>query len=161
MRRNERRIYACLTLLLVVLHGCNITYKVRNQYQEIEEIVHLPCGKITCELVGRGNSRFKFKQQFDIDGTAIIHTDSLRIYFNNSKVEVRHHGQYRSSGAATVEVSADGVWEASFEFEKGVFDGDTIKIVGPKYVHCGGESVTLDTMVYTFINSLRIHGVNN
>ena len=161
MRRKVGIIWACLSLLLPLLYiGCNLTYKVRNQYYEIEEILYLPCGKITCDLIGKGNSRFVFRQRFDIDGPATIHLDSLKIYINNRSVQRYHNQIGNKDGITKWEVQSKEVWETSFELDRGVFEGDTIKVFGDGYVNCGNESITLDTMVYAFINSLRIHGVN-
>ena len=51
--------------------------------------------------------------------------------------------------------------ETSFEFKKGVFEGDTILVVGENYIQCNNQFISLDTMIYTFINNLRIYGIND
>ena len=81
-----------LILLLLLFNACNITYKVRNQYNDIEQALHMPCGKIAIELVGKGNSKFVFKQKFDLDEKAIVYTDSLKIFYNKKPAHINWAG---------------------------------------------------------------------
>ena len=157
--------YIAITFLLIALtqliFGCNLTYKVRNQNHDIEEIIYLPCGKVTVELVGKGNSKFLFRQKFDLDNKVIVFMDSLKIFYNERQIIAEHNLKSSIKASGGMEIEKNKAWEASFQFEKGVFEGDTILITGPGYLHCNGKLVTLDTMVYSFINNLRIYGVND
>ena len=146
---------------MLQLSACNLTYKVRNQNNEIERIFHTPCGKISIELVGKGNSKFVLKQKFDLDEKAIVYMDSLKIFYNEKLIIAEHNLKTGKNTPVGMEIKENKLWEASFEFEKGVFEGDTIKVSGPGYVHCKDHVITLDTMVYSFVNSLRIFGVND
>ena len=153
-------INALAILSLVLFNSCHITYKVRNQNYDIEEILYLPCGKVTAELVGKGNSKFVFKQRFDLDTMAIVQLDSLYIYYNDTQIKINHNikGQKQSIGG--IEVLDKLTWDASFELEKGVFEGDTILVYAPNYIQCNMHWITLDTMIFSFANNLRIFGVN-
>ena len=148
-------------LLLLLFSACNITYKVRNQHNDIERVLYMPCGKITIELVGKGNSKFVFKQKFDLDEKAIVYTDSLKIFYNKKLVKAKQSLKNGKNIHEEIEIIGNKLWESSFEFEKGVFEGDTISVIGPGYVHCKDHVISLDTMVYSFTNSLRIYGVND
>lgn len=121
----------------------------------------MPCGKISMELVGKGNSKFVFKQKFDSDNKVIVYMDSLRIFYNRKQIEVRHNLKNALNIHEGKEIAGNKLWETSFEFDTGVFEGDTIVIVGPGYVRCKDQVISLDTLVYSFVNSLRIHGVND
>lgn len=143
----------------IFLLGCNITYKVRNQHNDIELINHFPCGKVAFELVGKGNSKFKFKQKFDIENSITLLTDSLKVYYND--VEVSKKFDNKNLFESELEISREAALEVSFELEKGVFDGDTILIFANEYIRCNDKSISLDTIIYSFVNNLRIQGVND
>ncbi len=150
-----------LTVSFILSNGCNLTYKVRNQHSNIEEIINIPCGKINVELIGRGNSKFVFKQKFNLDETSYVYIDSLKILYNDFAITPVNNLKNRTNSGCGIEINGKGSWESSFELEKGVFEGDTIKIFGSQYLQCKGQNITLDTLVYTFINNLRIQGVND
>lgn len=157
----KNTIWRLFIPLLLLLSACNLTYKVRNQNNEIEKIFNTPCGNISIELVGRGNSKFVFKQKFDLDEKAIVYLDSLKIYYNEKLIIAEHNLKNGKNIQGGIEVKEKKLWEASFEFEKGVFEGDTIIVFGPGFMNCKDQVITLDTMVYAFINNLRIYGVND
>ncbi|MCK5105073.1 MAG: hypothetical protein KAR17_19755 [Cyclobacteriaceae bacterium] len=147
--------------IIMIFSTCNLTYKVRNQHNDIEETLYLPCGKVTIELVGKGNSKFVFRQKFDLDEKAIVYKDSLKICYNEKQIVADHNLKNGKNIRGGIEIKENKLWEASFEFEKGVFEGDTIMVFGLGYVKCKDQVITLDTMVYSFVNSLRIYGVND
>jgi len=151
-------------LLIIVLTqfiACNLTYKVRNQNNDIVEILNLPCGKVTMELIGKGNSKFIFRQKFDLDESIIIFQDSLKIEYNEKNIVVDHHLKNSKNNNVGLEINDNKIWEVSFEFDSGVFDGDTIKVFGPGYIICNDEKISLEPMIYSFVNNLRIYGVND
>lgn len=150
-----------LLLHLLFLSACNITYKVRNQHHEVESILHTSCGKITIELMGRGNSKFIIRQKFDLSDRVTIYMDSLHVYFNNKQIKINHNLKNEMNPQTEVELKENDVWETSFEFEKGIFEGDTIMVFGPSYVHCKDHIITLDSIFYSFTNRLRIYGIND
>jgi len=144
-----------------IMIGCNITYKVRNQHSEIEQIFHIPCGKVVIELEGKGNSKFKLKQKFDMNEKIYVFKDSLFVYFNGVKVEINHKLNEGKNNSNEVVIEGQNVWEASFDLDKSVFEGDTIIVYGENYIGCFNETITLDTIIYSFVNNLRIKGVND
>lgn len=150
-----------LILHLLFLSACNITYKVRNQHHEVESILHTSCGKITIELMGRGNSKFVIRQKFDLSDKIMVYMDSLQVYYNSKQIIVKHNLKNEMNPQMEVELKENDLWEASFEFEKGVFEGDTIMVFGPAYVQCKDQVITLDPIFYSFTNRLRIYGVND
>ncbi len=150
-----------LILALTQFIACNLTYKVRNQHNDIVEILNLSCGKVTMELIGKGNSKFVFRQIFDLDDTIIVYKDSLKITYNEKQVIFDHHLKNIKPNNGGVEIKENKTWEASFEFESGVFEGDTIKVYGPGYLKCNNEIISLEPMIYSFVNNLRIYGVND
>jgi hypothetical protein len=87
--------------------------------------------------------------------------DSLKIIYNERQIIAEHNLNSGIKANGGMEIEKNKSWETSFQFEQGVFEGDTILITGPGYVLCKGELVSLDTMVYSFINNLRIYGVND
>lgn len=143
------------------MNACNITYKVRNQHYEIESVLHTSCGKIMIELVGKGNSKFVVKQQCDLSEKVIVYMDSLRVFFNEKQIKVQHRINGEHNPQMEIELKENDLWEASFQFERGVFDGDTITVFGPTYLECENHVIALDTIIYSFSNRLRIHGVND
>lgn len=151
---------AVAIILFVAFSACHITYKVRNQSNEIDEVVYFPCGKVTAELAGRGNSKFEFNQKFELDAPITLFTDSLKVFFNGKEIETKFSNNDQNGINEPITISGIEQLKASFEFEKGVFEGDTIKVWGPGMILCKDKEVTLDTLVYTFINNLRIYGVN-
>lgn len=155
-------IYICIPLGLSVLFlGCDLTYKVRNQHNDIEETLHVPCGKLTLELIGKGNSKFVFSQKFNLDNEMLVFLDSINVYYNDDEIPINHNlknGKLKSQGFA---VNGKKAIESTFKLDKGVFEGDTIRIIGPNYIQCNDHLISLDTMIYTFINNLRIFGVND
>ena len=148
-----------LFVLSNILQGCNITYKVRNQHNDIELINHFPCGRVVFELEGKGNSKFIFKQKFDIENSATLLTDSLKVYFNG--VEVTKRLNTKNLHEPELKISKKLEMEVSFELEKGVFDGDTILVYANEYIRCNDKLISLDTIIYSFVNNLRIQGVND
>jgi len=147
--------------LCIVIDGCNITYKVRNQHNDIEQLIHFPCGKISIELIGKGNSKFVLKQSFDLDQDIIINMDSLIICYNDLVVDADHKHKNSKSNQKEMIISEKKILETAFELHKGVFEGDTITVFGKKYMKCDNVSITLDTIIYSFRNNLRIRGVND
>ncbi len=141
--------------------GCNITYKVRNQFNDIEHLVHFPCGKVSVELIGKGNSVFTFKQRFDIESEISINSDSLHVYCNKKVIDIKHDLKNNNKKSNWTSLDNKKTWEVSFNLDKGVFEGDTIIVYGNNYLRCHDEYISLDTMVYSFINNLRIKGVND
>lgn len=156
-----KRLSFCLLLALLGQQGCNLTYKVRNQFHEIEEIVYLPCGKISVELVGKGNSKFTFKQRLELDKPIQLKLDALTVLYNNQRISIQHNLRNNRQSGQMVKIKAKEVWEASFQFDSGVYEGDTIKVFAHNYVQCEGVSISLDTLKFTFVNAFTIHGVNN
>ena len=166
MKRFAREIY-CLKLFILIqlvipifFSGCDLTYKVRNQHNAIEETFQVPCGKVTFELVGRGNSKFVFNQKVDPDENMIIFPDSLKVFYNDYELTSVHDIKNGNKFHGAVEVSGKKSIETSFQIDKGVFEGDTIKIVGVNYIKCGNQFINLDTVTFAFFNNLRIFGVN-
>lgn len=157
----KRYTYIVLSLFLIsIFTGCDLTYKVRNQHNDIEEILHTPCGKVTFELVGRGNSKFVFNQKFDPDESIIVNLDSLKIFYNDFELTTAHDVKNNNKSQGIVEIKSKKSLETTFQIDQGVFEGDTIKIYGLNYLKCGDQFITLDTVVFAFINNLRIFGVN-
>lgn len=147
--------------LWIFVAGCNITYKVRNQHSEIEQILHFPCGKVAIELVGRGNSKFVLSQKFDVSERISVFEDSLFVYYNGNLVPIDHSLKAGSFNDLGKKIEENKTWEASFDLDKGVFEGDTIMVYGENYIRCYEESITLDTIIFSFVNNLRIKGVND
>ena len=141
--------------------GCNITYKVRNQDSEIEQVLHFPCGKVAIELVGKGNSKFMLRQRFDVNEKISVFKDSLFVYYNNKIVPVDINQKAEKFNDLGLEIGENSTLEASFDLDKGVFEGDTIIVYGKNYIKCFEESITLDTVIFSFVNNLRIKGVND
>lgn len=156
---NYRRVIWLFCAFSMLMAGCNITYKVRNQFSDIEHIEHFSCGNVTAELVGKGNSIFTFKQQFLIEDAVRVFPDSLKIRCNNEFILLEHNIKNRH--ANWIELKNRKTWEATFHLEKGVFEGDTITVFATNYLSCNQELFSLDTMVYSFINNLRIKGIND
>lgn len=158
------RIHFCLWGIIIgfsvitLFAGCNITYKVRNQFNDIEHTLHVPCGKVTIELIGRGNSKFMLRQRFNVDEKVVLFPDSLRVYYNDKKIEI---DQNFRKNEKRIEISENKTLDVSFKFESGVFEGDTIIIYGNDYMNCNGIVIPLDTMIYSFVNTFRIAGVND
>ena len=157
-RQNSYFSYSFLLTLFIWLVGCNITYKVRNQDNAIEHIVFIPCGKITIELVGKGNSKFVLKQDFDLDANVAVFTDSLCIAYNGKKVLPVFN--IKMNEVVMVEANKEFDLQASFDLDEGVFDGDTILVFGRSYIECNQHLISLDTLLYSFVNNFRIQGVN-
>jgi len=166
MNRNARKknrliFYILIQLFLPIMFtGCDLTYKVRNQHNAIEETIHVPCGKVTFELVGRGNSKFVFNQKVDPDESIIVFPDSLKIFYNDYELNVDHNIKNGNKFQGGVEIKGKKSIETSFQIQKGVFEGDTIKVVGVNYLKCSDQLINLDTVTFAFINNLRIFGVN-
>ena len=80
-------IFFLIVSIIIISNSCNLTYKVRNQQNDIESILYMPCGKVTIELIGKGNSKFVFSQKFDLDEKIIIYKDSLKIFLNEKQVK--------------------------------------------------------------------------
>lgn len=147
--------------LWIFVMGCNITYKVRNQHSELEQVFHFPCGKVVIELVGKGNSKFVLRQKIDVSERISVFEDSLFVYFNDNLVAIDHSLKAGNSNDFGKEIEENSTWEASFDLDKGVFEGDTIMVCGKNYIRCFEESITLDTIIFSFVNNLRIKGVND
>ena len=162
---NERRNIFIIIVLLIGFYlpiaGCNITYKVRNQFNDIDYLLHFPCGKVSIELIGKGNSVFTFQQRFDVETEISINDDSLHVYCNRKLVDYNHDLRKNNKKSAWTSLKNKTNWELSFKLDEGVFEGDTIIVYGNNYLKCHDEYISLDTMVYSFVNNLRIMGVND
>ena len=156
--RNGLKFLLSLVILLGC-YGCHITYKVRNQQNELVHILSTPCGTSSIELIGRGNSKFMVKQSFELDAEVQIRTDSIKVFYNDFEVLTKHNNRDARDGVMSLEKS--GNLETSFEFDSGVFEGDTIKVFAPAYLRCFEHDISLDTIIYSFVNNLRIRGVND
>ncbi len=145
----------------VLCNSCHLTYKVRNQHYEIEDVIHFSCGTVTIELVGKGNSKFVVKQRFDLDAAAIVQMDSLQVYYNDKPIDTRYNIKKQKQSDGGIEVQDKLIWDAAFEVESGVFEGDTILVFAPGYIQCKGQLIDMDTIIFSFANNLRIFGVND
>jgi len=154
--------YMLMALLVLSFTCCNLTYTVRNQHNALEDIMHFPCGRVILKLNGKGNSKFVLNQQFVLDNKIVVCPDSIRIFFNDDRILpiINHkNGNARSSG--NLELMETKLFETSFELDESVFEGDTIRIFAPGYIHCNGQVLNLDTIIYSFVNNIRIYGVND
>ena len=152
------RLHWLFFMSVWMLGGCNITYKVRDQSNEIDHILYMPCGKVTIELVGKGNSKFVLKQHFDLDNKVIVMTDSMQISYNGHEVFPEFNVKNENGTGVEVENSFD--LHASFELNEGVFDGDTILVYARDYLDCSHQLISMDTLIYRFMNNFRIRGIN-
>jgi hypothetical protein len=142
------------------LASCGITYKVRNTNNELEELLYFPCGNVTIELQGIGNSRFILKQRFALSEKIHLLPDSLQVIYNGKVQPLKIFSMERRNIGSDLEISKNERFEFAFQLERRVFDGDTIAIYAPGFIKCREDFITLDTVFYTFANRLRIYGVN-
>ena len=145
-------------LIAFLFSACNITYRVRNQYDGIDHVLHMPCGKVTLELIGRGNSKFVLKHRFDLDSKVVVFTDSLQIRFNGQIVLPDY--DTKSKRGSNVEIDDIFDLQAYFDLKEGVFDGDTIIVYADSYIDCNKQMVSIDTLEFRFLNNFRIRGIN-
>lgn len=154
------RVIVSFVISFLAFSSCNITYKVRDQYQELEQFLYFPCGKVGFELIGRGNSKFIFRQNFILNKHVTVFPDSMKFFLNDKPISV---GSNKGDGfdvLKVIEIEGNKKNEIYFETEEGVFDGDTIAVFAERYLNCDGEFIGFDTIYYTFLNRVRIHGVN-
>jgi len=157
----ERYYYILVNLCVAVtFFSCDLTYKVRNQHNDIEEILYTPCGKIIVELIGRGNSKFVFSQKFNSDNIIVVYPDSLRIFYNDFEIDLSNSWKNGGRSQGKIEINGEKTLETSFQLQRSVFEGDTIKVFALNYIKCKDQLINLDTVVFAFINNLRIYGVN-
>jgi hypothetical protein len=154
-----KRVYVIFFFLTQILASCGITYKVRTTDNELEELLFSPCGQLGIELMGKGNSKFVIRQRFMMKEEIYFYPDSLIVLFNRNPVRL-HLSDIKLSDTRGIKIFGEEEIDVSFELEDGVFDGDTIVILAPRYINCNDDLVTLDTIYYTFSNRLRIYGVN-
>ena len=119
--------------------------------------MYTPCGKVTYELIGKGNSKFTLRQKFDLDEKMVIFFDSLSIYYNDQNVEFNCESRKKANYTS---ISENRTMDFSFEVDDGVFEGDTIIVYGKNFLSCDETSMALDTMIFSFVNNFRIYGVN-
>ena len=60
-----------------------------------------------------------------------------------------------------LEIKNKKVLDSQFKIEAGVFEGDTIIVFASNYLICGQEYHNIDSLHFTFINNLRIKGIND
>jgi len=152
-------IYLCFLIFILLLESCNITYKVRNQNNDIEYMFYSPCGKAKIELVGKGNSKFTLRQEFNLDHSVNLTSEALQIYYNGKKVQPEF--SVKASRYGEIKLDGNVTLEAAFDLEESVFDGDTILVFGQNYLNCYDANIALDTIIFSFVNNLRIQGVND
>ena len=156
---NYQTYFLSILFLVCIVTGCNITYKVRNQKNDIEYMLYTPCGKAKVELVGKGNSKFTLKQEFSFDNSADYLPDALQIRYNGKEILPEFNKRVVQGGSIKLEDKM--TIEASFDLDESVFDGDTILVFSNEYVRCNETVIVLDTLIYSFVNNLRIYGVND
>ncbi|MCG8308192.1 MAG: hypothetical protein MI975_12425 [Cytophagales bacterium] len=163
MKKNGKFWRSILILLIAgaLWTKCNITYKVRNQYNQIAHLYHFPCGKLSVELVGKGNSKFIVKQKFDLYADIVVRPDCLRIVYNDIAVDGEFKEKMARTGKREINISDKKTLEIAFDLDRGVFEGDTILVCGQKYMKCQDEFLSLDTVFYSFRNNIRIRGIND
>ncbi len=155
-----KHLIISLSLVLFFLSSCNVTYKVLTTDNELEELLHMPCGKLTIEMIGKGNSKFTVTQHFDLKEKITINPSAFEAYYNGNQVDIKLLDKTFKDLDRDYEVSGNDQFDYFFELNEGVFDGDTIALIAPRYIKCMGDFVGLDTVYYTFRNRLRIYGVN-
>jgi hypothetical protein len=141
--------------------SCNITYKVRNQFYDIEHRISFPCGDVYIELVGRGNSIFTLRQKFDVQSEIYVNTDSLKISYNYKPVIVDYNLKDIKNGSGSIKIDNRKTLDFSFKSDKSVFEGDTILVYNNNYIQCNDDMIALDSLIFSFINNIRIAGVND
>ena len=149
-----------LILLIPLSSGCNITYKIRNQFGELQELIHLPCGDVTLELIGKGNSKFTLRQRFNLEAKMLLNVDSIHVIFNGNEVRGGFKNINNRPQNKSLALFGINTLEFAFDLDEGVFEGDTIQVFGRNYFHCENQGKDLDTILYTFTNTFKIQGVN-
>ena len=156
---NKNTIFVLCCLWCLSLSSCHISYVVRNQHEMLAHNLYFICGRVGFELEGKGDSKFIFRQKFDLDAPVTYYPDSVKIYFNDSPIE--YHLKNRDKNQTEIyEKASHSMLELAFETTRGVFDGDSIIIFATNYIKCNDQFVGFDTISYTFKNRLRIYGVN-
>jgi hypothetical protein len=112
------------------------------------------------ELIGKGDSKFIFRQNFALDRPIVAFPDSIRIFFNGLPVHPYINREIETGDLKVAEIEGHKKREIFFDTERGVFDGDTIAIFAERYINCSAEFIAFDTIYYTFSNRVRIYGVN-
>ncbi|MDZ7608489.1 MAG: hypothetical protein U5K79_23540 [Cyclobacteriaceae bacterium] len=161
MDKNTKSSGWVLSIIIIfLLFSCKVTYTVRNQQQTLAEIVAIPCGSIKSELVGRGNSKFVFRQKIIVDSPIVLFADSIRILFNQQSVRYTKTNLGKNDSGVLKLLHGKYDMEWFFNLPEGVFDGDTIRIVQRSYIDCASELHSQSDLIYTFRNPVRIQGVN-
>ena len=140
--------------------ACNITYIVRNQFDEVQQLIHLPCGSITVELIGKGNSKFTLMQKFDLDHDITVNLDSLYFLYNGTSIEANVKKGNINPRGKSAHITDNFSIELAFDLEERVFEGDSILVYAKNYFNCEGILITMDTICYTFTNTFRVEGLN-
>ena len=148
-------------ILLFLFVSCNITYKVRNQFFDIEHKFSFPCGYAYVQLIGKGNSIFTVRQKFNVQSEIYINIDSLKISYNHKPVAYDHTLRDSKSAKGNFKIENRKSLDFSFNLDESVFEGDTIIVYGEGYIRCNNELLALDSLVYSFRNNFRIVGVND
>lgn len=148
-------------VLIFLFSSCNITYKVRNQFYDIEHKISFPCGDVYVELVGRGNSIFTLRQKFNVQNEIYVNIDSLKISYNDKPVAHNYNLKDNKNGSSSIKIDKRKTLDFSFKLEESVFEGDTIIAYGNSYFRCNNDLLSLDSLVFSFINNIRIAGVND
>jgi hypothetical protein len=154
------RIFLLACFFAQFLPSCGISYKVRTTKSELQEVLFFPCGNITFELEGVGNSKFTMTQRFKLSEKIELFTDSLMVIYNGKVLSRNLISVKEVTPGRAVQITQNERIEFVFHLDEGVFDGDTIAIYAPDFIKCRQDFLALDTVFYTFENRLRIHGVN-
>ena len=143
---------------ILLLSGC-VTYKVRDQNNEITSRLTFPCGYFQTELRGKGNSSFTFWIEYKIKDTIFVATDSIQVWLNSDEIDYKITN---SKNRNILKSKMFGEGEFGYEFDTGrkVFTGDSIKVYAKNWLICKDKAVSMDTATFAFINALRIEGVN-
>ncbi len=155
------RFFLVLGIALGILTSCHITYQVRNDNKNLNEVFATPCGTVTMQLEGRGNSKFIFRQIYHQDSTVHVFPDSVKIYYNGVDQAVKGTLRGQKPVAMIKMKKEEYRLEFVFDLAPGVFDGDSIMIISDAFLECHGQALSFDTLIYSFQNPVRIYGINS
>jgi hypothetical protein len=150
----------CLTTIVMLLLPRCMAYKVRTISGDLKEKTDFPCGSLSIQLEGKGNSQFSLVHRFDLEEKVLLFPDSIHVLFNGVELPGNIAGTEIPDSQRTLQIDGNEKFHLEFHTTEGVFEGDTICAYGVGFIKCRQDFITLDSVFYTFTNRLRIVGVN-
>lgn len=134
---------AYLLIAIFLLVQCDRAHNLVIDEAGLEKEITSRCGKIDVSAHQFARVNFWINQNFDLNKSALLNTDSLLILHKNNSVPYAIYKDNDEINTKQIELSNAQDYRVEFQIDDPLPNtGDTIRIVDNGYFYCEGEHIS-------------------